>query len=243
MEFLQRSSRCCLTSEIHAGGMIEFFHAVELDSQPKKPNSNRALPHVVEELHIRKIDPYVLRRNTINDITFPPVKILTIQDACLDAQRNPIGYDPVFDTLQLQSLTLKDCCVSVLSTLTRNGGLGNIRTFKIQGYASRANRQSALRMIVTCLPPLLFQFRQLEELELGCRQVLPMILDAICQKGGTLKKLNLSEPNSEIQGLLSVREMQHLREYCCRLVELTLDIYPSDPQVGFQVQLNFVSNN
>jgi hypothetical protein len=223
--------------------MIEFFHAVELDSESKKSDSNRALPHVVEELHIRKIGSYVLRKNTIDDITFPLVKTLTVQDSGPEAHRIAMGYDPVFDTLQLQSLTLRDCCVSVLSRLTRKGRLGNLRTFKIQGYVGRTDRQVALHMMVTYLPPLFFQFRQLEELELGCRQVLPIILDGICYNGGTLKKLNLSELNPELSGLLTVGQMQQLRDHCCRLVELTLDIYPSDLQVSFQVHSNFISNN
>jgi hypothetical protein len=116
---------------------------------------------------------------------------------------------------------LRDCCVSVLSRLTRKGRLRNLRTFKIQGYVGRTDRRGALHMMVTYLPPLFFQFRQLEELELGCRQVLPMVLDGICYNGGTLKKLNLSELNPELSGLLTVGQMQQLRDHCCRLVELT----------------------
>ena len=180
--------------------MIEFFHAVELDSQSGNPGSTQAVPHVVEELYIRKIDHYVLRDINVDAITFPPVKVLTVQGSRPDESRFPSFGDSVFDSLQPQSLTLKDYNIIELGGLAKNGRLANLRTFKTQGCVSKVGRQVDVSTMVHCLPPLFYQFRQLEELEMGCSQVVPMILDSICHNGGTLKKLNLSATESPIPG-------------------------------------------
>jgi hypothetical protein len=222
--------------------MIEFFHAVEFHSRSRKPpGSTQALTHVVEELCIRKIDDYVLSNDTIDHITFAPVKVLTVQGAGPDAHTTPVFDDPVFDSLQLQSLTLADCSLGVLAGIAKNARLANLRSFKIQGCVSRTYRHWNVSRMMDDLFALFIQFRQLEELEVDWREALPMILGGICRNGGTLKKLTLSEPKSELFGLLTVREMQQLRDNCRRLVELKLDIHPSDLHVSFQVDLNFIS--
>jgi hypothetical protein len=205
-EFLQRFSRCYFTSELHTGAMIEFFHAVELDSQPGKPNSTQTLPHVVDELYIRKLYDSVLSNHTIDHITFPPVKAVIIQGTGPDERMSLPLRNPVFNWLQLQGLTLKDCNLFELEELANNGTLANLRSFKVQGCVSKIQRERTINPFAMSV--MLLQFRQLDELELNCRQMLPMILGGIFYNGGTLKKLTLSEPNSELLGLLNVHEMR-----------------------------------